>query len=95
MGSTLHPGTHSDTSSSTMAKAMETAFLNQWPLFNPDLPEPEGKQLESMRLFFVAISQGVVQHLRDNPSAFEVEVDSGSSTLSGEVSDVSTTGTTN
>ena len=23
-----------------------------------------------MRLFFVAVSQGVVQHLRDNPGAF-------------------------
>jgi hypothetical protein len=77
-----------------MAKQMETAFLSQWSSFNPDLPEPEGKQLEALRLFFVAVSQGMVQHLRDNAVAFAVEVDNGGVDLDGTVVSVSTTGTT-
>jgi hypothetical protein len=93
MGHQLKPGTFSDTVD-TMAKAMEAAFLDQWALFNPKLPEPDEKQLNSMRLFFVAVSQGVVQHLRDNADSFDVEVADGSSTLEGTVVQVHTTGTT-
>jgi hypothetical protein len=69
----LIPGKHNATAG-TMAGAIEAAFLDQWPLFNPDLPEPEGKQLAAMRLLFVAVAQGVVQHLRDHPDAFAVTV---------------------
>jgi len=57
-----------------MAGAIEAAFKNQWQLFNPDLPLPNEEQLVSMRLFFVAVAQGVVQHLRDNPDAFKLAV---------------------
>ena len=47
-----------------------------------------------MRLLFVAVSQGVVQHLRDNKEAFEVEVEEGHD-LEGTVVQINTTGTTN
>ena len=47
--------------------------MNQWRHFNPDLPLPSGEQLVPIRLFFVAVAQGVVQHLRANPEAFEIE----------------------
>jgi len=82
MGNQLKPGTFSDTVD-TMAQAMEEAFLNQWPLFNPNLPEPDEKQLNALRLFFVAVSQGMVQHLRENPAAFEVTVDNGAHSHTG------------
>ena len=71
----LHPGKFNDTASTTMAGAIEAAFLDQWPLFNPDLPVPtEDEQLDPMRLLFVAVAQGVVQHLRDHPEAFTLAV---------------------
>jgi hypothetical protein len=70
----LHPGKHGDTAGTTMAGAIEAAFLDQWHLFNPDLPLPSEEQLTPLRLFFVAVAQGVVQHLRDNPGAFKVSV---------------------
>ena len=94
----LDPGTH-DNFTGTMAAAMEAAFLNQWTKYNGDLPVPTGKKLDSMRLFFVAVAQGVVQHLRDNPDAINLTVDSGGSgggahTHDAEVSSISTTHTT-
>jgi hypothetical protein len=94
MGTQLRPGSFSDTNAATMAKQIEAAFMSQWSSFNPDLPQPEGKQLEALRLFFVAVSQGVVQHLRDNAVAFEVVVDNGGVDLDGTVVEVNTTGTT-
>jgi hypothetical protein len=93
MADLLRPGTSSETIN-TMAKAMEEAFLDQWPAFNPKLPLPDEKGLQPMRLFFVAISQGVVQHLRDNKEAFEVEVEEDGTTLEGTVVQINTTGTT-
>ena len=57
-----------------MAGAIEAAFKDQWPKFNPDLPPPGEDQLVPMRLLFVAVAQGVVQHLRDNPGAFTIAV---------------------
>lgn len=79
----LHPGKHNDTAGTTMAGAIEAAFVNQWPLFNPDLPLPNEEQLAPIRLFFVAVAQGVVQHLRDHPEAFTLAVSSTSHTHSG------------
>jgi hypothetical protein len=56
----LHPGKHGDTAGTTMAGAIEAAFLDQWHLFNPDLPLPSEEQLTPLRLFFVAVAQGSV-----------------------------------
>jgi hypothetical protein len=90
MGTELRPGSSSDTDDAAMAKQIETAFLNQWSSFNPNLPQPSGEQLNALRLFFVAVSQGVVQHLRENPGSFEVEVTNGAATLAGKVVRVNT-----
>ena len=80
-----------------MADAMEDAFLSQWDLFNPELPKPTGKKLEGMRLMFVAVSQGVVQHLRDNEDAFKIADDSAGGTShdhGGQLESIQATGTT-
>ena len=82
-----------------MAELMEDAFLAEWSHFNPSLPIPSEKQLKGIRLMFVAVAQGVVQHLREHPEAFDVTTDSAGSggashTHNGEVSSISTTGTT-
>ncbi len=80
----LHPGKYHDTDASTMAGAIEAAFVDQWPLFNPDLPpHPTEEQLDAMRLLFVAVAQGVVQHLRDHPEAFTLAVANTSHSHSG------------
>ena len=70
----LHPGKFQDTAASTMAGAIEAAFKDQWPKFNPDLAVPGEDQLVPTRLLFVAVAQGVVQHLSANPDAFTITV---------------------
>ena len=74
----LHPGNKSDAADpSTMAGAMADAFIEYWPRFNPDVPFENAfpdETFESLRLFFVAISRGVVQHLQENPDAFVLNV---------------------
>ncbi|HEY5704603.1 MAG TPA: hypothetical protein VIS96_03400 [Terrimicrobiaceae bacterium] len=84
MGTELRPGSFNDVDPATMAKAMEEAFLTEWTPFNgEDLPPPEGKSLQALRLFFVAVSQGVVQHLRDNAAAFALTINSASHSHDG------------
>lgn len=58
--------------SNSMAKAMENAFIQQWPIIMGDQEPPADRQ--QLQLMFVAIAQGVVAHLQANPEAFEVEV---------------------
>jgi hypothetical protein len=69
----------------TMAMAMEAAFLREWPVFNGDLPLPEAesKSLKAMRLLFIAVAQGVVQHLQANSAAFSVTVNQASHSHAG------------
>jgi hypothetical protein len=66
----LKPGTINDYDSS-MAQAMEEAFLAEWKnaMGDADLPEPNNQ----MRLMFVAVAQGVVRHLHENPDAFRID----------------------
>lgn len=56
----------------SMAKAMEDAFLQEWPIAMGNQPVPEVN--EQMRLLFVAIAKGVVKHLGENGSAFQVAI---------------------
>jgi hypothetical protein len=72
----------------SMAKAMEDAFVTQWPNVMGERDLPEDRQ--QMQLMFVAVAQGVVEHLRNNPDAFKVEVtlSSGDSTAEGEVTKI-------
>ncbi len=62
--------------SASMARAMEDAFRNEW------VRVKEGSapvMTEDMQLIFVAVAQGVVDHLVANPDAFNVTVNSHSS----------------
>ncbi len=56
----------------SMAKAMEDAFIAEWPIAMGDQPAP--KMTDAMRLMFVAIAQGVVNHLDTHAAAFKVNV---------------------
>ena len=66
----LKPGTITDYDNS-MAQAMEEAFLAEWKnaMGDADSPEPNNQ----MRLMFVAVAQGVVRHLHENPDAFRID----------------------
>ena len=86
----LKAGTVADIAGS-MALAMENAMEALWQAEKGE-PLPEAGS-EDRRLLFAAIAQGVVRHLADNPDAFDVEVDTGTTTYSGEVVQVQTTGT--
>lgn len=82
----LKAGTTNDLSNS-MAKAMEDAFVEQWSNVMGDRELPEDRQ--QMRLMFVAVAQGVVEHLKSNPNAFRVEVTlPGGGTATGEVTEI-------
>ena len=54
----------------SMASAMEDAFMKEWGNFMKEADPP--KMNDQMRLMFVAIAQGVVNHLKANHDAFEV-----------------------
>lgn len=56
----------------SMAKAMEDAFMQEWPVAMPGQPLPQVN--DQMRLLFVAIAKGVVKHLGENGSAFQVAI---------------------
>lgn len=68
----------------SMAQAMEDAFVAQWPFVMGDRELPGDRQ--QMQLMFVAVAQGMIEHLKSNPDAFKVEVTlSGDDTATGEV----------
>ena len=67
----LQAGTHAHYTNS-MAEAMENAFLNEWPNIMGGQPKPQPN--DQMRLLFMAIAQGVVQHLTQHPEAFTAVV---------------------
>jgi hypothetical protein len=79
----LKAGTINDLSNS-MAQAMEDAFVAAWPNVMGEQELPANRQ--QMRLMFVAVAHGVVQHLKGNPNAFKVEVTlPGGGTATGTV----------
>lgn len=89
----LKPGTISPNDlSRSMAQAMEDALRHHWPLVMGDRPIPFDNRF--LQLLFVAIAQGVVRHLEENPEAFKVRVDVplGGGTAVGEVIHIETTG---
>jgi hypothetical protein len=69
MPSNLKAGSKTDYTAS-MASAMEAAFMNEWSNFMQGADAPAMN--DQMRLMFVAIAQGVVNHLKANHDAFEV-----------------------
>ncbi len=66
----LKPGTILDYENS-MAQSMEEAFLAEWPKAMGDAEAP--KPNNQMRLMFVAVAQGIVKHLHQNPGAFHID----------------------
>ena len=65
----LKAGSKTDYAAS-MASAMEDAFMNEWHNFMNGADAPAMN--DQMRLMFVAIAQGVVNHLKANHDAFKV-----------------------
>jgi hypothetical protein len=82
----LKAGTKADYDAS-MASAMEKAFLDEWDTFMPGADAPA--MSDQMRLMFVAIAQGVVNHLKANHDAFKVTARQTSSDIyTGTVSSI-------
>ncbi len=81
----LKAGTISDDANS-MSQAMAKAFLDEWPTVMGNDPKPEMNN--QMRLMFVAIAQGVVNHLKANQTSFKVTVTNGTLTLTGQVTNI-------
>lgn len=65
----LKAGTIADYDKS-MAAAMEEALRANWGFAMPDTNMPISNDL--LKLIFIAISQGVVNHLKENKTSFEI-----------------------
>lgn len=83
----LKPGSISDFDNS-MAQEMEKAFFDNWPKVmgnNTDIPESNNQ----MKLMFIAIAIGVVEHLKKNPTSFVVNTtDNSVNTATGNVTSI-------
>ena len=81
----LKAGSKADYADS-MANVMEQAFYKEWSSFmgSADKPDPSPQ----MQLLFVAIAQGVVEHLKAYHDSFHVKVNNGSDQYEGTVSDI-------
>jgi hypothetical protein len=90
MGLSLEAGTIVNFSGS-MAEEMANAFLAEWDAAMGPNPPPKPDMNNQMRLMFVAIAQGVVKHLKENPNAFGVTVTDGINTFTGTVTGVTGT----
>jgi hypothetical protein len=78
MGTQLYAGTLGDfDSSDNMAKEIENAFAAMRLAAGITLPLPSGSNARDMRIMFLAIARGVIQHLANNPEAFQVQVSGG------------------
>jgi len=94
-GNQLYGGTLADFDSvENMAKEIETAFnyiRSAAPPIGAGItqPLPTGANAQDMRLLFIAIAHGVIQHLVNNAAALQVEVTAPA--LGGLVSDGSVT----
>jgi hypothetical protein len=86
MPANLKAGSKADYVAS-MASAMEDAFVKEWSSFMEGADAP--KMSDQMRLMFVAIAKGVVNHLQANPGAFKVAATQTSpGNYTGEVSSI-------
>ncbi len=91
----LKPGTVADYDGS-MAKAIENAMRQEWPnVMGAGTSFDSNPQL---KLLCVAVAQGVIRYLRDNPASFKVTVsgtagEGGTFTSTGEVKTIETAGT--
>lgn len=87
----LKPGQVDVGFTDSMAAAMEEALLEHWPDVMRTATPPFDSRF--LKLFFVAVSQGVVRHLEENPTSFKVSVsETSGGRFTGQVSDVVTDG---
>ncbi len=79
-----------DSLEGSMAKAMEQAFVMLWSNVMGEQDVPLDRQ--QMQLMFVAVAQGVVEHLKENATAFKVQVtfSPGETTAEGTVTEIET-----
>jgi hypothetical protein len=72
----------------SMAKAIEQAFLDEWSAALPDQDPPVMN--DTARLMFVAIAKGVIKHLGENGSAFNVATQTANSHTHATTTTIST-----
>ena len=85
--SALKPGTVNDLAGS-MAAAMETAFINEWSNAMGEEAGDAPPMNNQTHLLFVAIAQGVVNYLHDNPDAFKIIIKKDSIDYSGSLTSI-------
>lgn len=89
-GNQLYGGTLADFDSrDNMAKEIEKAFAAVRVSAGIKDPLPSGASANDMRMMFIAVATGVINHLKNNPAAFAVHVQGGLLTSDGNVTSVS------
>jgi hypothetical protein len=89
-GNQLYGGTLADFDvTDNMAREIESAFRAVRLSAGITDPLPSGARANDMRMMFIAIATGVINHLKNNPKAFAVEVSDSTITIDGEVTGVS------
>ena len=66
----LNPG--DDQYTGSLAAAIESAFMQEWPAVMNNAPKPVPN--DQMRLLFIAVAQGVLRYLADNELSITVNV---------------------
>ncbi len=93
----LNPGTERkdpinpnlDLYAGSMAEAIEDAFKKEWVnVKGGSAPSTESNR--ELKLLFVAIAQGVVKHLTENPESFKVKTVVSGESVGGSVSSIET-----
>jgi hypothetical protein len=89
-GNQLYGGTLADfDTADNMAKEIESAFAAMRVSAGITQPLPTGVNAQDMRIMFLAVARGVIQHLKNNPAAFAVQVKRNAITSNGNVTSVS------
>jgi hypothetical protein len=89
-GNQLYGGTLADfATADNMAHEIELAYAAVRAANGITDPLPSGAHANDMRMMFVAIATGVINHLKNNPHAFAVQVHGGNLTSTGNVTSVS------
>lgn len=90
MGNQLYGGTLGDfDSSDNMAREIQNAFVAMRAAAGITEPLPTGINAQDMRIMFLAIARGVIQHMANNPTAFQVQVSAGPLVSTGSVNSIS------
>ncbi len=88
-GNQLYGGTLADfDTTDNMAKEIENAFAAMRVSAGITQPLPTGANAQDMRIMFLAIARGLIQHLKNNHDALTVRVHRGAAISVGTVDDV-------